>query len=71
MRFTISECRKALVAAVAFAGELVSVGVLDGTAAKVVTAAIGALTVVGVYAVRNSPPSYRDAVPPFNDRPST
>lgn len=49
-----AQIRKALVAAATFAANLVAEGVLSGTPALIVMAAISALGVYGVYQVKNA-----------------
>lgn len=49
-----AQVKKAIVAAATFAANLVAAGVLDGTVALVVMAAVSALGVYGVYAAKNA-----------------
>lgn len=53
-KISLSECRKAVVAVIGFASTLMTLGVLDGTPAKVVLAVIAGLTAAGVYTVKNA-----------------
>lgn len=54
MKYKPAQVKKAIVAAATFAANLVAAGVLEGTAALVVMAAVSALGVYGVFAVTNA-----------------
>jgi ABC-type transporter Mla maintaining outer membrane lipid asymmetry permease subunit MlaE len=55
----MARIRKALAAAAGLAATVVAAGLLDDTTEAVVTSALAALTVVGVYAVPNEPATTR------------
>lgn len=57
MKYTPAQLKKAIVAAATFAANLVVAGVIDGSAALIVMAAVSALGVYGVFAVTNAPAS--------------
>jgi hypothetical protein len=54
-KINLAEARKAVVAAVGAVAELVSLGVLHGTALTVATSIISIATAVGVYRTPNAP----------------
>ena len=55
MTYSPAQIRKALIALAAFAANLVAAGVLSGTAALVVMAAVSAAGTYGVFAATNAP----------------
>lgn len=59
-RPTAAECRKAIVAGLGFAAEMISMGVLSGQAAAIAEAVIGLGTALGVYTVPNDPAMARE-----------
>ena len=54
MKYTPAQVKKAIVAAATFAANLVAAGVIDGKASLIVMAAVSALGVYGVFAVKNA-----------------
>jgi hypothetical protein len=55
MKYKPAQVKKAAVAAVTFAANLVAAGVIDGRAALIVMAAVSAAGVYGVFKVTNAP----------------
>jgi hypothetical protein len=55
----LAEARKAVVAVLAAAAEILSAGLLHGTAAHVVQVVLAVAAAVGVYAVPNKAPAVK------------
>lgn len=57
MTAKLARARKAIVGAVGFVAELVSLGVLHGRALEIAVAVVSAATAAGVYTVPNANPT--------------